>query len=339
MLIAIGGSIILHTAVLGMVMHLSSSAQITTENEAVERVFISFDRQAPLPLQNEPAAGADASQGDDAPGALPSFDVLTSVASIGAVVAESDASIDLVQTLLGETGGGALDTEALRFEEAVGGLGGGMPEVGFAGLGASNARSVVYVVDASGPMVGTLPIVVDELERSLLALDPAQEFQVVFVNGDISGAGYVVAPPTGKLIRALPGEVRRVVGWCRTVRAHGRSDPVPALERALAMRPDAVFLFSRVSSYIGVYEQNRESRLALVRSRVLSRLDGVNPRSAQTGRRRTVIKVVQFHEQDPSGLFRAIAREHGGGLGGGVSGGVGEGDAYRFITREDGLLR
>jgi hypothetical protein len=205
-----------------------------------------------------------------------------------------------------------------------------MPDIGFAGLGASNARSVVYVVDASGPMVGTLPIVINELERSVLTLDPAQTFQVIFINKNGLDLGFAIAPLSDGLIRALPEQTRQVIRWCRTIQATGPSEPLPALERALALRPDAVFLFSRVSSYIGAYEQNREQRLDAERTAAMSRLDQLNPRSGEANLRRTAIKVVQFHEQDPSGLFRAIAREHGG---------EGTGEPYRFITREDGSFR
>lgn len=52
--------------------------------------------------------------------------------------------------------------------------------INFAGLKASNARRVVYLVDASGSLVGTFPLIIEELRKSLQRLDPRQSFGVIF---------------------------------------------------------------------------------------------------------------------------------------------------------------
>lgn len=301
------------------------------KDDALERVYVSFDAPAPTP-ELIPERAVDGEAGLDG---IAVADVL---GSIDAPERGAESGVDLLRALVGD--GAERERKSLADElvgeEVLAALEGGMPEVGFAGLGASNARSIVYVVDASGSMVGTLPMVVDELARSIMALDPAQRFQVVFMTDDGSGRGYAMGPRVGSVGRsalnlALPDYKRAVLEWCRGVRAGGRSDPVPALEAALGMRPDAVFLFSRTISLVGPYEQDWRGKLAELRERVLAQLDELNPRLESTGSRRTVIKVVQFYETDPSGLFRAIAAAHGGD---------GAGDAaYRFITREEGSLR
>src|SRR5690242_11173724 len=53
------------------------------------------------------------------------------------------------------------------------------PQTTFAGVGVREVQSVVYVVDGSGAMVTNLKWVLEEVERSIVALDPKQSFQVV----------------------------------------------------------------------------------------------------------------------------------------------------------------
>ena len=328
--VALPVSLLAHAAVIWTVSGATWVAA-TPQQEAppqTRRVYMTFDRPAPAPTPaTEPPKPLALLP--RAPIDLPALNT-----EIEPFVLSRDEPIDLSAALFPGVDTGTLNNETDRPSLPIVAADDAMPDIGFAGLGASNARSVVYVVDASGPMVGTLPIVMNELERSVFSLDPAQKFQVILINENGAGLGYAAAPMSDGLIRALPERTREVIGWCNTVRAAGPSEPLPALERALAMRPDAVFLFSRVSSYIGAYEQNRGQRLEAERAATLRRLDQLNPRSEETGFRPTTIKVVQFHEKDPSGLFRAIAREHGG-----LTEGADENVAYRFITREDGSFR
>lgn len=194
------------------------------------------------------------------------------------------------------------------------------PEVRFAGLGASNAQTIVYVVDASGSMIGTLPIVLRDLESSVGKLAPTQQFQVVFFGpGGYTPAPHPADPPgrlkTTRLIRATPGNIEAVLAWARTVRPTGKSNPIAALEVALSLRPDVVFVLSNVITGLGVWEPDREQ--------VLARIDALNPKDPRTGARRAAIKSIQFLEDDPAGILRAIADVHGGAGG------------YRFISRQE----
>jgi len=197
------------------------------------------------------------------------------------------------------------------------------PDVQFAGVGASNARSIVYVVDASGSMVSSLPVVVKELKESIRKLAPTQQFQVVFFRNNRYSAAPHPADRASKLtitrlIRATEENVTSVCEWIDTMTAAGRSNPIPALEVALSLEPDAVFVLSSVITGAGVWEPNRDELLA--------KLDQLNPRDRRTGRRRVVINTIQFLDEDPSEILRAIADEHGN------EGGRG---AYRFISRRE----
>lgn len=200
------------------------------------------------------------------------------------------------------------------------------PEVEFYGQGAGNAESIVYVVDGSGSMVGSFPILKKELERSIRQLAPMQRFQVVFFQSDpASGRADATAAPHPSqpertretlLVRATRSNVDAVLDWIGSVRPSGRSNPIPALEQALALKPDAVFVLSNTITGAGEWEVDAPA--------ILERLDSLNPAHPITGHRRVAIRTIQFLEEDPSGILRAIGVAHGGGI-----------DGYTFISRQE----
>lgn len=198
-----------------------------------------------------------------------------------------------------------------------------VPDVRFAGLGASNAVDVVYVIDASGSMIATFPVVLDFLERSVSRLSRTQRFQFVFFGPQ----EYVAAPHPGdvqegvrstRLIRATPDNVASALAWARDVLPSGRSNPVRALQTALSLRPQAIFVLSNTITGLGAWEVDKDA--------LLKQIDALNPVRAD-GRRDTVIKAVQFLEEDPAGVLRALAEAHGGP------------DGYKFISREEARAR
>jgi hypothetical protein len=182
----------------------------------------------------------------------------------------------------------------------------------FAGITSTNARRIVYVIDASGSMVASFPIVVDELERSLRGLTEEQSFAVVFFQSDT----YVMVPPEDRLITATTAEKRRVRQWIdEHVIARYRSNPVAAIEKALELKPDVVFVLSTNITGMGEFEIDQRDLMAL--------LDKINPRVGDSQRRRTTINCIQFLDEDPLNTLEIIAAEHGGPRG------------YRFLTREE----
>lgn len=191
------------------------------------------------------------------------------------------------------------------------------PPASFAGLRASNAQSIAYVVDASGSLIGTLPVVRRELEESLRRLTPAQRFAVYFFqrNAALEPPADASGGEGGAALRAAtPAAISAVMRWAEGIRPAGRSNPLVALEKALATRPDVVFLLSTDITGIGEFEMGRDE--------LLRRLDGMNPLDPATGRRPTRIQCVQFLDPDPLGTLQAIAERHGGA------------DGFRFLSRE-----
>ncbi len=193
------------------------------------------------------------------------------------------------------------------------------PQVTYHGLGAGNAQSIVYVVDAGGSMVTAFARVKDELKRSLFKLTRTQRFQVVFFcKGDAEAAPLPEdAGSAGKprrLIRATPEAVRSVGAWIDSFRPSGSGNPIKGLEKALAWRPDAVFVLSSVIPGQGDWKPDKAGVLAF--------LEQMNPRDSR-GRRPVSIKTIQFFDPDPQGILQTIGELHGGA------------DGYTFVKRSD----
>lgn len=183
--------------------------------------------------------------------------------------------------------------------------------VSFAGVRASGARRIAYVVDASGSMIGTLPIVIDELSRSLRGLSSDQSYAVFFFQRNES----IVAPPGERFAQATPDQIERTLRWIRQrVVPAGRSNPLRALESALRLRPDAIYLLSPGITGSGEFE--------IPQRELLDRLDAINPADG-VGRRRTAILCIQFIDVDPLDTLRRIAEVHGGANG------------FRFLSRAE----
>lgn len=188
----------------------------------------------------------------------------------------------------------------------------------FAGVAAERASTIVYVVDASGPMASSLPFVVDELSRSIESLAASQQFQVILFRSPPSSketasddAGYEMFTGAGRGLLSATRDVKdRVCAWLTGVRPTGRSDPLPGLKAALSMKPSLVFLLSRSIKRSGPTKEWGAGRAA-----ILTTLDRLNPVDRVNGQRASVIKTIQFLDDDPSGLLRSIASVHGDGAG------------------------
>ncbi len=188
----------------------------------------------------------------------------------------------------------------------------------FAGVAAERASTIVYVVDASGPMASSLPFVVDELSRSIESLAASQQFQVILFRSrpslkdtTLSDAGYEMFTGAGRGLHSATRDVKDGVrAWLTSVRPTGRSDPLPGLRAALSMKPSLVFLLSRSIKRSGPTKEWGAGATA-----ILTTLDRLNPVDRVNGQRASVIKTIQFLDDDPSGLLRSIASVHGDGAG------------------------
>ncbi len=161
-------------------------------------------------------------------------------------------------------------------------------------------RSVVFVIDASGSMVEQFSRVQRDLGRAIRRLEPSQRFTVIYFQQDRA----MEAPPQG-LRLATADHAARFFAWGgeqgEAITPRGASNPLPALQFALAYRPDEIRLLSDNITGSGAYAVDAERLLAEVER--LKRL-----RRAEATR----ISTIQFLRPDTTRTLERLAAAHGG---------------------------
>ena len=104
---------------------------------------------------------------------------------------------------------------------------------------AETAHKIVYVVDRSGSMSDSMYLVKEELKRSIGALPENYEFHVIFYS-----AGPAVEMPTRRLVAATERNKQLAFDFIDGIVSQGGTDPSQAIDRALAVRPELVFLLT-----------------------------------------------------------------------------------------------
>jgi len=104
---------------------------------------------------------------------------------------------------------------------------------------AAEGQSFVFVVDKSGSMMGErLETARQELLDSIDQLRPNQEFYVIFFDSIFH------EQPTKGMVRATPRNKKVVRDWIMNAVSSGGTVPYPAIEVALSLRPDVVYVLS-----------------------------------------------------------------------------------------------
>ncbi len=107
------------------------------------------------------------------------------------------------------------------------------------------ARSIVYIIDASGSLIDTMPFVIEELKRSIRGLNPEQRFTVIFFQ---NGQPVEVPVPHRGLKQADDDTRRAVAQWidmsAGNVLPGGKTHATEAIRIALAYRPDVAYILS-----------------------------------------------------------------------------------------------
>lgn len=181
-------------------------------------------------------------------------------------------------------------------------------KVTFAGVESKRAKRIVYAIDASGSMASSLPFVKAELARSVAKLEASQSFAVVVFREKLRGGEETETfGAGGALVAATPAAKAELTRWIGAAEPSGRSSPVAGLRAAMGLKPDLVLLLTRNIRRSGKGEAEGNAS-------VLTALNALNPLEA-SGQRAVVVKVVQFVEDDPTGLMQAIGELHGDGAG------------------------
>ena len=120
---------------------------------------------------------------------------------------------------------------------------------------------------------------------------------------------------------ATEEHLKRTMKWINeAVVPSGRSNPVQALEQAMALEPEIIYLLSSNVTGSGQYQVDL--------SVLLEQLDRLNPKDPSSGRREVRIKCIQFLDPDPSEALKKIAEIHSGETDEKNSG-------YRFLGRSE----
>ncbi len=139
---------------------------------------------------------------------------------------------------------------------------GGGPAGSLWGVGkGQRARSIVYVMDRSGSMDGTLGVLKRELLRAIGRLEPDQTFNVIWFN---EGRATLWSR---RMMKATIDNKREAFDQVKSVQPSGRTEPEDAVSRALRFEPDVMFLLSDGDfgeyneAVIGLFkEKNRRGR-------------------------------------------------------------------------------
>ncbi len=136
-------------------------------------------------------------------------------------------------------------------EAGTGGFGSGFgsgTHIGQAGVWNLTIRAdtIVYVVDFSGSIIVAVDDLKRELKRSIGRLQPSQSFNVILFYSSGGGQDEKVRTESfrPKLEPADPATRREFFEWIDRKAPMGVTDPLPAMKRALALRPQAIFFFS-----------------------------------------------------------------------------------------------
>ena len=160
------------------------------------------------------------------------------------------------------------------------------------------AMSVIFVIDASGSLVDSLPFVISELQARLGRLQQQQRFGVVFFQrDDFIDVTRGLRPAT----RVRVAEVRRRITLeSGNIVPGGSSNPVRAIERAISQRPELICLLSDNITGSGPYAIEQDALLEKIRQ------------AKQRYRADTRINTIQFLHDDPLRTLEKIAAEHQG---------------------------
>ncbi len=102
-----------------------------------------------------------------------------------------------------------------------------------------NAYNIVYLVDRSASMIDSIEPLKRELQQRIAGLQPMQKFHIIFFS-----AGQPVEGPGRELVWATDRNKLLNYEFIDTIKAQGQTDPQWALQRALQMSPDLIYLLT-----------------------------------------------------------------------------------------------
>jgi hypothetical protein len=181
----------------------------------------------------------------------------------------------------------------------------GAPRGTYGGLGpgssvfpSPNAKRIVFVLDATGSMMASFDALRMQLRKAVQNLQVSQSFDILFINE------HDPAPLAPALLYATPENKRKAIEYADTMAPRGATNPLPALKRAFALRPQLIYFLIDPTDF-----PDRAAVLDLVR--------------AQAGDGRVKLNIIAFegHDAENERFLNELA---------GATGGV-----YRFVTADE----
>jgi hypothetical protein len=162
----------------------------------------------------------------------------------------------------------------------------------FMGTG-GNARTVVFVCDASGSMINTFSSLKAELVKAISRLKSIQGFNVIFFQDEKAAA------LDSGLLFATPENKRKAFQWLDTITTTGTTNPIPGIDMAFRNRPQLIYLLTD-----GDFPDNNAVKAAIQR--------------LNNGKQTRVNTIIFVSEADSDtsqsfiDLMKAIAKDNGG---------------------------
>ncbi len=210
------------------------------------------------------------------------------------VTAAADAALAEALPTLPTRSPGALEEGALGDAGRMTTGGGGGRPSGLAGGKATvrvfgtegTGHKFVYLFDRSVSMEGArMAAAQRELIGSLESLENTHQFQIIFFNHDVHL--FDLTGGQQRVAFASEDNKKRAAQWVRRVSADGGTDRVPALSRAIALRPDVIFFLTDADDPMSAYD-----------------LDLIQRRN----RGRATINAIEFGSGPPHGRRNFLAR-------------------------------
>jgi len=214
------------------------------------------------------------------------------------------AGVD-TSTTLPNVGLTAIDDSLTEIGALFGSEGQGMARAGeglgdaqFFGVKATGNR-FVFVVDSSKSMKGgKFEAACRELVAAAGRLSEQQSFYVVFFDWDAYRM-FDLKNPQRRMARATEANIRRLQYWCSTVELELKTNPLDAMEFAMSLMPDAIYVLSD-----GKFTDRGKTVNWLKKANVIEdEIDGRLPV--------VTIHTIGFYSND-DGTLEKMAKDYGG---------------------------
>ena len=157
-------------------------------------------------------------------------------------------------------------------------------------------NKIIFLIDASGSLVDSMPHVLQELKRSVQSMPAGKDFNVIFFE---NGQPREIPVPSLGWKKSGPGTAKQMLDWLDAghITPRGKTDPRRAIQLALNYQPRVLVILSDNITGAGRHEINRDQLLGFFES-----TPGPKP----------VVHTIQFLATDQARTLAQLATRYGG---------------------------